>query len=232
MSQEKMLEAAKEGNPQVIAAMINRSLEAKGISVKVSNNNGCLNIIVEAQEIPKQDIVVDFLRNGISKLKPLGISKVVVQGRALGQEITAWQESFNLRPSTQSSFNQVDSTVTNGSSLMSNHSSNSRILVNNSKTRDNRLDSLSMNQTREGIKTQGLKTFGWILFTVGSGMLLIGLTYDPTVSSGHFGLERTYNIGSISIKSTYTNTGGFLAVCGAIFATCTGSQIASKGDRE
>ncbi|WP_009632671.1 hypothetical protein [Synechocystis sp. PCC 7509] len=60
--------------------------------------------------------------------------------------------------------------------------------------------------------------FGWFLLILGGAMMGIGLTYDPTVSSGSFGLDRTYNIGAISAKSTYTNTGGFIAVCGAIFA--------------
>jgi hypothetical protein len=55
-------------------------------------------------------------------------------------------------------------------------------------------------------------------------MLGIGLIYDPTIKSGEFGLERTYNIGAINIKNTYTNTGGFIAVCGAIFTTFSVSQ--------
>jgi len=236
MSQEKTFEAAKEGNPQAIAAMINKSLGVKGITVKASSSNGCLSIIAESQEIPKQDVVVDFLRNGINKLNPSGVSKVIVRGRASGQTTTAWQGSFNLRSSeTEVSSDQIDSTITNSFSPMPNNSNSSRILINNSKTGDNALGSPSINQTSEGIKTQSLRNplraFGWFLFSIGSGMLLIGLTYDPTVSSGDFGSERTYNIGAINIKNTYTNTGGFVAVCGAIFATCAGSQIVSKGDR-
>jgi ribosomal protein S27AE len=68
---------------------------------------------------------------------------------------------------------------------------------------------------------RGVRNFGWLLFVIGSCMMGIGLIYDPTVGSGRF--ERSYNIGEINIKSTYTNTGGFIAVCGAIFATY-GSQ--------
>ncbi len=58
--------------------------------------------------------------------------------------------------------------------------------------------------------------FGWFLLVLGSAMMGIGLIYDPTVPSSDY--DRTYNIGAISAKSTYTNTGGFIAVCGAIFA--------------
>lgn len=73
--------------------------------------------------------------------------------------------------------------------------------------------------------------FGLFLFIVGSAMIGIGLIYDPTVSSGSFGLDRTYNIGAISNKSTYTNTGGFIAICGAIFMTRTKS-LREEGRRE
>jgi len=59
-------------------------------------------------------------------------------------------------------------------------------------------------------------------------MMLIGLGYDPTVPSGSLGLERTYNIGAINIKNTYINTGGFTAVCGAVFIT----RFASQADKD
>ena len=75
------------------------------------------------------------------------------------------------------------------------------------------------------ISPRSTRNFGWLLFVVGSLMMLRGLLYDPTVSSeDSFGLEkRTYNIGAINIKQTWTNTGGFIAVCGAAFAS--GSNI-------
>lgn len=82
--------------------------------------------------------------------------------------------------------------------------------------------SVSSNQESIGTGTQSVKNpthgFGWLLLIIGGAMMGIGLTYDPTVSSGSLGSDRTYNIGAISAKSTYTNTGGFIAVCGAIFA--------------
>lgn len=82
---------------------------------------------------------------------------------------------------------------------------------------------MSLMSKNQGISVQGARNptraLGWVLFIVGSGMMGIGLTYDPTVKSGSLGFERTYNIGAISIKNTYTNTGGFIAVCGAVFIT-------------
>lgn len=73
---------------------------------------------------------------------------------------------------------------------------------------------MRVSDTAPGKARMSGKTMGWVLFIVGMLMLGIGLIYDPSVSSG---LESTYNLGAISFKSTYTNTGGFLAVCGSIF---------------
>ncbi len=65
-------------------------------------------------------------------------------------------------------------------------------------------------ETNNSSNSNNLQNFGTLLFVVGLIMMGIGLIYDPSVGS-------SYNIGAISFKETYTNTGGFLAVCGAIF---------------
>jgi hypothetical protein len=70
-----------------------------------------------------------------------------------------------------------------------------------------------------------LPTFGWILFVIGGFMLLHGLSYDPTVPSSDGIGERIYNTGAINIKETYTNSGGYFAVCGAIFITCSKTKV-------
>lgn len=61
-----------------------------------------------------------------------------------------------------------------------------------------------------------MRGFGWLLFVVGGLMMANGLFYEPTVP-GEYGIGQTYNIGAISHRSTLTNTGGFLALCGAVF---------------
>ncbi|GAB4377359.1 MAG: hypothetical protein Kow00121_26540 [Elainellaceae cyanobacterium] len=210
MSQDKTLELAKAGNAQAIAAIINKTLEPKGISIKATSSNGCLTLVAESPTIPKQEVVVDFLRNGIIKLEPTNIAQVVIRGRATGQTTNSWQETFTLVPEV---LEPVEPTKFD-------NSSKAKVLVNATK-----LDSgASSPLSKAGIQSSSqrsnpIQQFGWILFVIGSGLLLIGLTYDPTVSSGVLNTERTYNIGMISNKTTYTNTGGFTGICGAIFAT-------------
>ena len=82
---------------------------------------------------------------------------------------------------------------------------------------------LNTAKTKNFVKSTESSRLGWVLFTVGCIMMWNGFVYDPTVPSED-GFRHTYNIGEINIKSTYTNTGGFLAICGAIFATCSRGQ--------
>lgn len=67
------------------------------------------------------------------------------------------------------------------------------------------------------LKVDHLANFGWVLFIFGALIMAVGFTYDATVESDDY--ERIYNIGAISNKSSFINTGGFMTVCGAIFIT-------------
>jgi len=73
-----------------------------------------------------------------------------------------------------------------------------------------------VNQVYENDST--LKNFGIVLFLLGLILMGIGFVYDP--SNGD-----SYNIGAISFKETYTNTGGFIAVCGSIFIVSSRSKL-------
>ncbi|WP_068819963.1 hypothetical protein [Phormidesmis priestleyi] len=101
MSQSQTVQLAKDGKPQAIADLINGSLEPRGMSVKATFNNGCLVLQVEAQAPPEQQNTVSFIRNGLGKLRPQSVSRVIVRGRVVGQSTVVWQESFSL-PSSDS----------------------------------------------------------------------------------------------------------------------------------
>jgi hypothetical protein len=96
VSQEEVVQLAKAGKPQAIAALISKSLEPKGMTARVTSNNGCLVVQVEAQTAPEQQSIVNFVKSGILNLKPESITRVIVRGRVTGQTTAAWQESFNL----------------------------------------------------------------------------------------------------------------------------------------
>ena len=47
-------QAAKQGNPRAIAILVNRQLQPKGITAKVSVKASCLQIMLEAATVPNQ----------------------------------------------------------------------------------------------------------------------------------------------------------------------------------
>mgnify|MGYP000440746330 CR=1 FL=1 len=97
------LNLAKQGDPEAIALLINRSLEPKGITVKTIVSNNCLTVIAEptasdATVPPEKAPLVELLRKGITNLNLGSIQRVVVQGRAQGKTTAAWREAFTLQP--------------------------------------------------------------------------------------------------------------------------------------
>jgi hypothetical protein len=99
MAEPNMLKLAKQGNPKAIAAMINRSLRAKHIIVKVNRKDDCLQVLVESAQIPNQKTMVSFIRQGLTKLGVETIKTVQVYGRQKGQDSFAWNQSFEIESS-------------------------------------------------------------------------------------------------------------------------------------
>lgn len=92
------LNAAKQGDPEAIAALMNQSLQSKGICVKTTAANQCLTITAESETVPEQGALVDFIRQGITNLKPSSIERIVIQGKAAAQKRIAWRETVDLKP--------------------------------------------------------------------------------------------------------------------------------------
>ncbi|WP_416667859.1 type IV pilin-like G/H family protein [Egbenema bharatensis] len=111
MTTENGLDSAKQGNPVAIAALMNKTLQPKGITVTATTAGECLTIVAEAKTKPDQSTLVECIRQGLNSLNPKSIQRVVVQGKAAGQSHSSWRESFTLSPSSSSGTNG-----TNGSS--------------------------------------------------------------------------------------------------------------------
>ncbi len=94
--QPNLQQLVKQGNPKAIAAMLNRSLQPKGITAKASVKNGCLQIMLEAATVPLKQPYVDSLRKGLTNLMPAAIQKVKVYGKQVDGDFPEWLEEFNL----------------------------------------------------------------------------------------------------------------------------------------
>lgn len=96
MSQQNLLELAKQGNPNAIAALMNRNLRSKGITAKVSRKDDCLRVILESSDVLNQGSLVEFVRNGVLNLKIAGINTLEIFARQIGNEVPVWSRTIKL----------------------------------------------------------------------------------------------------------------------------------------
>ncbi|MEG3971296.1 hypothetical protein QUA00_27290 [Microcoleus sp. T2B6] len=100
MTELNFQELAKQGNPQAIASWLNSQLQSEGITASANLDGDCLDVILEAEQVPKEDTLVDFVRTELTNLQPDSIRKVKVDGRESGQIAAAWSQEFSLENST------------------------------------------------------------------------------------------------------------------------------------
>jgi len=65
ISQPSPLNLPSRGNVEAIAALMNRSLQPKGIVVKAAFKDGCLQILLESAQVPKQQALVALIRKQV-----------------------------------------------------------------------------------------------------------------------------------------------------------------------
>ncbi|MEH2295525.1 hypothetical protein [Nostoc sp.] len=96
MTQPNILKLAKQGDVQAIASLMNRHLHPKGIAAKVAFNDTCLEVIIESAEVPNQQILVAFIRKGLTALGAASVEIVKVYGQQTGKDFPAWSQEFDL----------------------------------------------------------------------------------------------------------------------------------------
>lgn len=96
MEIHEILTLAKQGDPIAIAALINHSLNPRGITAKVGWKNQCLGILLEALPVPDQEEMVAFIRQILGRLQLDSIRWVKVGGYQPGQSVPAWYEEIEL----------------------------------------------------------------------------------------------------------------------------------------
>lgn len=89
-------QAAKQGNPQAIAILLNRQLQPKGITAKVSVKNSCLQIMLEAANVPNQKGLVATIQKWIDDLDVDSIQSVQIYAKQTGEGIPSWNDSFEV----------------------------------------------------------------------------------------------------------------------------------------
>ncbi len=97
MAPPTLLQLAQQGDPQAIAALLNRQLQPQGVTAKVAVRKDGLHVLLEsANQAPDRKKFVDTIRTQLSKWEPAEIERVKVYGRQVGEKETAWSQEFGL----------------------------------------------------------------------------------------------------------------------------------------
>jgi hypothetical protein len=96
MTQPNILKLAKQGDAQAIASLMNRHLYHKGITAKVVFKDACLEVTLESAQVPNQQILVAFIRKGLTALGAASVERVKVYGQQTNKEFPAWSKEFDL----------------------------------------------------------------------------------------------------------------------------------------
>ncbi len=99
--EKKVKQLASQGDPKVIAAILNHHLKSQGIRAKVNRKNSCLYILLESKKVPNESQQIELVQEIINGLKSKIIKTVKVGGRAQGQKIAAWIQKIKLKETTK-----------------------------------------------------------------------------------------------------------------------------------
>lgn len=96
MTQQNIPELAKQGNPQAIAALLNRSLQPHGITAKAILKEDCLHLLLESPNAPEQHVAMPILYEELTNLGIETIPTMLVYGRQKAVKEPAWSETIDL----------------------------------------------------------------------------------------------------------------------------------------
>ncbi|WP_201321347.1 hypothetical protein [Pseudanabaena sp. lw0831] len=96
MAQLSVMDLAKQGDPNAIASLINRSLASKGIHAEAELEAECLRISLQASQIPNQKAVVTIIHRGMIVLQVSQIKRVKILTYRSDNHYLAWQDEIDL----------------------------------------------------------------------------------------------------------------------------------------
>ncbi|HIK55303.1 MAG TPA: hypothetical protein IGS37_09090 [Synechococcales cyanobacterium M55_K2018_004] len=96
MTQANLLDLAKQGDPQAIADLMNRSLQPRGMTAAVDVHGNCLEVVLEAAQIPNRQVMCAFVENGIKNLGVTTIETIKVLGQQSGSGSPAWTQEIHM----------------------------------------------------------------------------------------------------------------------------------------
>jgi chemotaxis protein histidine kinase CheA len=102
--------AAKAGNIKALEALMNKSFESKGVTVRVTSSGALLKIVVRGKEAPDKALL-PTIQKGLASIVPGGFEQAIVTARAI-DKADAWSHKWDLPRKTQTESLPVIATST------------------------------------------------------------------------------------------------------------------------
>jgi hypothetical protein len=96
MTQQNLLELAKQGNSKASACLLRPKLKSQGIAVKADIKNDCLIVFLESDEVPDEQASVEFIKKEVEKLGVAFLHVVKVYARQQGESHPTWVKEFEI----------------------------------------------------------------------------------------------------------------------------------------
>ncbi|MEB3213395.1 MAG: hypothetical protein VKL39_18750, partial [Leptolyngbyaceae bacterium] len=96
MIDNTILQRAKDGKADAIAALMNHSLNPKGIHATAERAGDRLLVNLETDALPDQALLTKFVHQGVRNLKLATVETIMVSGRVKGSDRPAWTSTIYL----------------------------------------------------------------------------------------------------------------------------------------
>lgn len=96
MHPQELLAQAQQGNPKVIAAILNHALKPRGIMAQVARQDQCLYILLEAIAVPPEAEAIALVSTLLHQLNAQSIETAVIHGQRTGDKSVAWKQEILL----------------------------------------------------------------------------------------------------------------------------------------
>ncbi|MEG4996553.1 hypothetical protein [Microcoleus sp. B4-D4] len=112
-NQLSLKERAKLGDVEAIASLLNLPLQNKGITATASLQDGCLQVMLEGDRVPDEEVSIRIVRRELTNLKAGAIASVKVYGQQAGEDFPAWNREFELMARASPSSHNLGVNTTN-----------------------------------------------------------------------------------------------------------------------
>jgi len=109
MASQDILERAREGDPRVIAAVLNRVLKPLGVRSQAARRDRVLHIVCSSEAIPDVERTTAVVRRLVDELGMRSVEQIRLYGQKSGEESVAWKQNLAVMIEPEPTISMINS---------------------------------------------------------------------------------------------------------------------------